>query len=97
MLTAVDGADALGRLATADFDLVLTDIDMPRLDGFGLIETIRARPQLADLPVIVITAQEDERDRRRGLEVGADSYIVKRAFEEQALLDAVERVLGKER
>ena len=93
--TADDGVDALARLAEQPSDLVLTDIEMPRMDGFGLVEAIRAQPSLSTIPVVILTSRASDEDRRRGLEAGADGYIVKSAFDESSLLDAVERLLGR--
>ena len=93
---AEDGAAALAALDRWRPDLVLTDVEMPRLDGFALVEAIRARPELASLPVLIVTSRAEEADRRRGLEAGADGYLVKQAFDERALLRAVARVLGEE-
>ncbi|MBW3668591.1 MAG: response regulator, partial [Actinobacteria bacterium] len=75
--------------------LVLTDIEMPRLDGFELTETIRGHASLATTPVVILTSRATAEDRRRGLDAGADGYIVKSAFDEAALLDVVERLLGR--
>lgn len=93
--TADDGVDALARLAEEPVDLVLTDIEMPRLDGFGLTEAIRGHASLATTPVVILTSRATAEDRRRGLDSGADGYIVKSAFDEAALLNAVERLLGR--
>jgi two-component system, chemotaxis family, sensor kinase CheA len=92
--TAADGQEALARLAERPVDLVLTDIEMPRMDGLELTAAIRRHPRLRSLPVIVITSRGTDEDRRRGLEAGADAYIVKHAFDEGQLLAAVERVMG---
>jgi two-component system chemotaxis sensor kinase CheA len=92
--TAADGQEALARLAERPVDLVLTDIEMPRMDGLELTAAIRRHPRLRSLPVIVITSRGSDEDRRRGLEAGADAYIVKQAFDEGQLLAAVERVMG---
>jgi Chemotaxis protein histidine kinase and related kinases len=91
--TAVDGIDAFAKLRSAPFDLVVTDIDMPRLHGVGLTEKIRADAALASLPVILVTSLDSREDRERGLEAGANAYIVKRSFEESNLLEAVHRFL----
>jgi two-component system chemotaxis sensor kinase CheA len=93
--TADDGVDALARLAEQPSDLVLTDVEMPRMDGFALVEAIRAQPSLSTIPVVILTSRASDEDRRRGLEAGADGYIVKSAFDESSLLDAVERLLGR--
>jgi two-component system chemotaxis sensor kinase CheA len=94
--TADDGVDALARLAEHPSDLVLTDVEMPRMDGFALVEAIRAQPSLSTIPVVVLTSRASDEDRRRGLEAGADGYIVKSAFDESSLLDAVGRLLGRQ-
>lgn len=93
--TADDGVDAMARLAERPVDLVLTDVEMPRMDGFALTEAVRAHPSLAAVPVVILTSRASAEDRQRGLEAGADGYIVKSAFDESALLDAVERLLGR--
>jgi two-component system chemotaxis sensor kinase CheA len=95
VVTAADGTEALARLGEVVPDLVLTDVEMPRLDGIGLTEAIRAQAGLANLPVVILTSRASEEDRRRGLEAGADSYVVKSAFDEAALLGVVERLLGR--
>jgi two-component system chemotaxis sensor kinase CheA len=93
--TASDGRDALDRLAEDVPDLVMTDVEMPRLDGFGLTEAIRADAGLANLPVVILTSRASDEDRQRGLDAGADAYIVKSAFDETSLLAVVERLLGR--
>ena len=94
--TADDGVDALARLAEEAADLVLTDIEMPRMDGFALTEAIRAQPAFSTVPVVILTSRASAEDRQRGLEAGADGYIVKSAFDESGLLDVVERLLGRQ-
>jgi two-component system chemotaxis sensor kinase CheA len=91
---ASDGAEALAALITEPADLVLTDVEMPRMDGFGLTEAIRSHPALANIAVLILSSRASDEDRLRGLEAGADGYIVKSAFEERGLLTAVERLLG---
>jgi two-component system chemotaxis sensor kinase CheA len=95
VLTAVDGVDAMARLAEGPVDLVLTDVEMPRMDGFALTEAIRAQPNRSNVPVLILTSRASEADRQRGLEAGADGYIIKSAFSEDALVSAVERLLGR--
>jgi two-component system chemotaxis sensor kinase CheA len=90
---AVDGVEALAQLRTEPADLVLTDIQMPRLDGFGLLEEIKKDPRLAQLPVVVVTSMERREDQERGLALGADAYIVKRKFDHQELLDTIRQIL----
>ena len=94
--TAEDGAEAWERVRRdSAIGLVVTDLDMPRMDGIALVEAIRADPERAALPVIVVTARTAEDERRRGLEAGADAYLEKGRFDQRALLDAVERLLGR--
>ena len=92
--TAGDGLQALAILAERPADLVLTDIEMPNLDGFGLTEAIRAHPSLTNIPVLILSSRSSETDRQRGLDAGADGYIVKSAFDSAALIEVVERLLG---
>ena len=94
VLTASDGVEALARLAEGPVDLVLTDVEMPRMDGFALTEAIRRQPQRENVPVLILTSRSSEADRQRGLLAGADGYIIKSAFDEASLLQAVERLLG---
>jgi len=91
--TAVDGADGFATLKIGDFDLVVSDVDMPRLNGFDLTAKIRADRQLADLPVALVTALETREDRERGAEVGANAYIVKSSFDQSNLLDVIRRLI----
>jgi two-component system, chemotaxis family, sensor kinase CheA len=92
--TAADGREALALLAAAPADLVVTDVDMPHCDGFELTRAIRAEPGLAGLPVVIMTSKADGADRRRGLEAGADAYVVKGDLDQEALLEVVGRLLG---
>jgi two-component system chemotaxis sensor kinase CheA len=91
---ATDGIDALSNLAKEPSDLVLTDVEMPNMDGFALTEAIRAHPTLANIPVLILTSHSSDADRQRGLDVGADGYITKSGFDEASLLTAVNRLLG---
>jgi len=92
--TARDGREALAMLGNnGAIDIVVTDLQMPELDGIGLLEAVRADPERAELPVVVVTSRADEEDRRRGAEAGADAYIVKQDFDQQALLDTVARLV----
>ncbi|MEA2168965.1 MAG: two-component system, chemotaxis family, sensor kinase CheA [Solirubrobacteraceae bacterium] len=92
--TARDGQEALTRIgADPDIELVLTDVQMPILDGFGLLRAIRALPERSSLPVAIITSMDGEDHRRRGVEEGADAYIVKQQFDQQTLLDTVARLV----
>ncbi|HEU5100633.1 MAG TPA: hybrid sensor histidine kinase/response regulator [Roseiflexaceae bacterium] len=92
--TAVDGFDALDKLRAATYDLVVSDVEMPRVDGFQLTSRIRNDLGLTELPVIIVTSLASESHRRRGLEVGAQAYIVKSQFNQSNLLDTVQQLLG---
>jgi two-component system chemotaxis sensor kinase CheA len=94
---AGDGVDALARLSAGGIDLVLTDVQMPRVDGFALTRAVRADAALANLPILIITTLDSPEHRREGMEAGADGYIVKASFDERSLLDAVATVLGAPR
>jgi two-component system chemotaxis sensor kinase CheA len=89
VLTAPDGQAAWTLLAEQSVDLVVSDVDMPRMTGLELVEAIRGSATLRELPVILVTARENETDRQRGLEIGADAYIVKSGFRQEELLDAI--------
>ncbi|HEY2142030.1 MAG TPA: response regulator [Solirubrobacteraceae bacterium] len=92
---ARDGREALRQIGeSADIDLVLTDVQMPEMDGFELLEAIRADKQHGSLPVVVVTTLGDEQSRRRGAEAGADAYVVKQEFDQQALLETIDRLVG---
>jgi len=91
--TAVDGMDAFTLLRAERFDLVVSDVEMPRLNGFDLTAKIRADTKLVDLPVVLVTALETREDRERGMDVGANAYIVKSSFDQNNLLDAVRRLV----
>ncbi len=93
VMTAVDGMDALMSLRTEEFDLVVSDVDMPRMNGFGLTSAIRMDGKLADLPVVLVTALESREDRERGIDVGANAYIVKSNFDQSNLLEVVQRLI----
>jgi two-component system chemotaxis sensor kinase CheA len=91
--TAVDGIDAWSILETANFDLVVSDVEMPRMDGFELTAKIRSQENLKNLPVVIVTSLESREDRERGIDVGANAYIVKSGFEQNNLLSVVKRLL----
>ncbi|MGI3745349.1 MAG: hybrid sensor histidine kinase/response regulator [Janthinobacterium lividum] len=91
---AVDGMDGWNALRGEDFDLLITDIDMPRMDGIELVTLVRRDSRLQSLPVMVVSYKDREEDRRRGLDAGADYYLAKASFHDDALLDAVVELIG---
>ena len=92
--TAVDGMEALTKLRSGSFDLVVSDVDMPRMNGFVLTEKIRADRKYGELPVILVTALDSPADRERGIDVGANAYIVKSRFDQSNLLEVIQRLVG---
>jgi two-component system, chemotaxis family, sensor histidine kinase and response regulator WspE len=92
---AVDGMDGWTTLRQGRYDLVITDVDMPRMDGIELVTLIRSDPQLKQVPVMIVSYKDREDDRRRGLEAGADYYLTKGSFHDEALLDAVNDLIGE--
>jgi two-component system chemotaxis sensor kinase CheA len=91
--TAVDGMEAFTLLRAEPFDLLVSDVEMPRLNGFDLTARIRADRKLAELPVVLVTALETREDRERGIDAGANAYIVKSNFDQSNLLDVVRRLV----
>ncbi|UFS69603.1 response regulator [Geomonas sp. RF6] len=87
--TAIDGSDALAILREEDFDVVVSDVEMPRLNGFELTTAIRADRRLSELPVILVTGLESREDRERGIDVGANAYIVKSSFDQSRLVETI--------
>jgi chemotaxis protein histidine kinase CheA len=92
--TAVDGLDALNRMTDTRYDLIVSDVEMPRMDGFELCRTLKKKEEYKGIPFVMVTALQKEEDKRRGIEVGAAAYIVKSAFEQTNLLDTIERLVG---
>ena len=90
---AVDGLEGLELAREEKPDLIVTDLQMPRLDGFGLLEALKADPRLSSIPVIIISSVERTEDQQRGLVLGAEAYVVKRKFDEQELLKTIRQIL----
>jgi two-component system sensor histidine kinase and response regulator WspE len=92
---AVDGMDAWNAVRSGSFDLVITDVDMPRMDGIELAKRIKQDPRLRSLPVLIVSYKDREQDRIRGLEAGADYYLTKGSFHDETLLQAVIDLIGE--
>ncbi len=91
--TAVDGVEAYTALKSGAFDLLVSDVEMPRMDGFDLTAKLRSDKRLADLPVVLVTALESREHRERGIDVGANAYIVKSSFDQSNLLEIIRRLI----
>ncbi|MDD2798450.1 MAG: response regulator [Bacteroidales bacterium] len=91
--TAVDGQEAFNFLQNESFDLIVSDIEMPRMNGFELTAKIRENKKYVDLPIILVTALETIDDKQRGMQAGANAYIVKSSFEKSNLIDTIQRLL----
>jgi two-component system chemotaxis sensor kinase CheA len=90
--TAVDGVNALSKLRQQDFDVVISDVEMPHMDGLALTQSIRANPKTEELPVVLVTSLQSPAERERGLQAGADAYVTKGAFDQDNLLATVRRL-----
>ena len=95
VVTAVDGAEAWRTIERQDFALVVSDVEMPHLDGIGLCQRIRATARTAALPLILVTSLDEPAQRERGMEAGADAYITKSSFDQDTLLDTVRMLIGR--
>ena len=94
VVAACDGMDALEKMSnlSQNVDLIITDLNMPNLDGYGLIETVRQNQEHRDTPIIILSSEQEEEDRQRGMQVGASSYLVK-PFKPNVLLSEVTKQL----
>lgn len=94
VVTACDGMDAIEKVSTFTdpIDLVITDLNMPNLDGYGLIDTLRKNEQFEQTPIIILTSEEGDDDKEKGMTVGANSYLVK-PFKSNLLIDEVSKFL----
>ncbi|MEJ2199721.1 MAG: response regulator, partial [Desulfuromonadaceae bacterium] len=92
VVTAVDGMDAFSKLKTERFDILVSDVDMPRLNGFDLTNRVRNEKGLEDLPIVLVTALASREDRERGIDAGANAYIPKGTFDQANLLDVMKRL-----
>lgn len=95
VVTAVDGREGLEKLMERDYELIILDINMPRLDGFGLLDKLKRIPEKADIPILMLTTEGQEEDKDKALGMGANTYMVK-PFKPTELISTVERMLGNE-
>jgi two-component system chemotaxis response regulator CheY len=95
VITAMDGMDALEKLAALNqgVDMIITDLNMPNMDGYELISTLRRNDKFGGMPIIILSSEEDEADKRKGEDVGADSYLTK-PFKSSVLLYEVSKFLS---
>jgi two-component system chemotaxis sensor kinase CheA len=93
VITAVDGTDAFTQARSNEFDLIVSDVDMPRMNGFELIAKIRHDKKLSEVPVVLVTALGSREDHERGIEVGADAYIIKSNFDQTNLLEIIKKLI----
>jgi two-component system sensor histidine kinase and response regulator WspE len=92
---AVDGADGWNQARQGGFDLIVTDVDMPRMTGLQLVQAVRSHDRIADLPMIIVSYKDRPEDRRRGLELGANQYLTKSSFHDDTFLQAVADLIGE--
>jgi two-component system sensor histidine kinase and response regulator WspE len=92
---AVDGMDGWNAVRSSHYDLVITDIDMPRMDGIELVNAIKQDLHLKSTPVMIVSYKDRSEDRRRGLEAGADYYLTKGNFHDETLIEAVVDLIGE--
>jgi CheY-like chemotaxis protein len=93
---AVDGVDALKRLQGGKFNLIVSDLNMPRMDGLKLLENVRADPEHHELPVIIVTTVDEPETRKRAKALGASRYILKSSFAQDDLIAAVKELVDRE-
>ncbi len=91
---SVDGMDGWNAVRSSQFDLVVSDIDMPRMNGFEFVNNMKNNPNLKSLPVIIVSYKDREEDRIRGMEVGADYYLTKSSFHDNTFMQAVKNLVG---
>jgi two-component system sensor histidine kinase and response regulator WspE len=92
---AIDGIDGWNVVRSGDYDLVITDVDMPRMDGIELVALIKKDVHLHKLPVMIVSYKDRAEDRARGMTAGADYYLTKGSFHDETLLEAVFELIGE--
>ncbi|HNQ77058.1 MAG TPA: response regulator [Acidobacteriota bacterium] len=96
IIEAVDGVDALKKLQAEEVDMILTDINMPVMDGLKLVTLVKSNPRLRDIPIVIITTEGAQEDREKGLQLGADAYVSK-PIQSSGLLKIITEILEKEK
>lgn len=94
VVIARDGKEALDKALQESFDLVISDVLMPRMDGFEFVKRLRKEKLYKDVPVIMVTSRQTDEDKRKGMEAGANAYLLKSDFTSEGLLETIERLLG---
>jgi CheY-like chemotaxis protein len=93
--TAVDGLDGVSRLTGEPADLVLSDVEMPGMDGFALTRALRRTPGWEQVPVVIMTSCGDDAHQRAGMDAGASAYLLKQEFDQSSLVETVRRLVGR--
>lgn len=91
--TASDGRDALDLISRETFDIIVSDIEMPNMNGFDLTREIKSNSSTQDIPVILVSALESDEDKKRGMDAGADAYIIKSSFENSTLMETIRQLI----
>ncbi len=94
--TAVDGLAAIEQLGKKDFDIVISDVEMPRMNGIEMLRMIRGNEAWSQLPIVMVTGLNNEKDQKMALEEGANVYITKGEFDHNQLIETVDRLVNKE-
>jgi two-component system sensor histidine kinase and response regulator WspE len=92
---AVDGMDGWNKLNAGSYDLVISDVDMPRMNGIEFVSKIRSESKYKDMPVMIVSYKDREEDKMRGLDAGANYYLTKSSFHDESLLEAVKDLIGE--
>jgi two-component system sensor histidine kinase and response regulator WspE len=92
---AVDGMDGWNAIRGTHYDLIVTDVDMPRMDGIGLVTLIKADPARREIPVVIVSYKDREEDRLRGLDAGANRYLTKSSFHDETFVDTIIDLIGE--
>jgi two-component system sensor histidine kinase and response regulator WspE len=95
VVVAVDGMDGWNAVQRASFDLLVTDVDMPRMDGLELVRRVRAAPRTAGMPIVIVSYKEQPEYRIKGMEAGANYYLTKSSFQDESLVGAVRDLIGE--